>query len=184
MVPSSPQVPWTMGKATSIPEASRWRSVGATGTPTGGISFVPPAITASDAAASIQQPSAAMPSGATSCLAARSPWITVRAERIETWCSTLRPPKTTPTWAMKGSPVVASPGGTWGSLQQHPPRRLHLRQSAELLHQRRRGHLVHAQDGQRLVTAAGEVDVGDVDVVLREEGAHLAHHAGAVQVLQ
>ncbi len=49
-----------------------------------GISLKSPPITASDASPSIQQPSAAMPSGVTECPASLSPAITVRAERIET----------------------------------------------------------------------------------------------------
>src|SRR5215207_816746 len=107
-----------MGNTTSTPEASRWRSVGAAGSSSGGISRVASlAITASEASASIQQPSCAIPSGVTLWPASRRPLTTVRAERIETWCSTLRPPKTTPTWAMKGSPWLwHRPHGAGGSL--------------------------------------------------------------------
>ena len=47
------------------PEASRWRTVGAIGSSSGGISLDTPSITAAEASASIQQPSAAMPSGVT-----------------------------------------------------------------------------------------------------------------------
>jgi hypothetical protein len=60
----------------------------------------PPESTASEASTSIQQPSWATPSGVTLWPAARSPCTTVRAERIETWCSTLLPPNITPTCAI------------------------------------------------------------------------------------
>jgi hypothetical protein len=54
-----------MGNSTSTPEASRWRRVGAIGSSSGAIVAMPPVSTASEASASIQQPSWAMPSGVT-----------------------------------------------------------------------------------------------------------------------
>src|SRR5688572_14014542 len=101
---------------------------------------------------------------------------------METWCSTLRPPKMTPTWAMQKSPS--------GCLKIHPPYAAHFRQSRELGYQLVVRDLVNAENRQGLALArpirwpSSQVDVGDVDLSPCEQHADPAHHTGHVRVLQ